>query len=438
MLIGQIFLILSSRNQILFKTMRQIVLSQRKERDGLLEKAYLFRDYQAEAETFIASPLIKLITGPRRAGKSVLTLLLLKGKNFAYLNFDDEQLLEKFNEDAVMQALAEVYPDFDYLLLDEIQNLEHWDLWVTKLYRRGINLLITGSNARLLSSEMGTVLTGRYLEIEVLPFSLTECFRYKQQGWTAVLPDDRARLMLQVEDYMHYGGYPEIINSREITESYLSSLFDSIVLKDIAKRYKIRKTTELYQLATYLVSMFCNEFTYTSLKEDLNFSSKSTLQKFCDYLQQTYLFFYLPRFNNKLKLMQKAPQKVYIVDNGFLASSAFQTSENKGRLLENLVFLELLRRKNKVGDNIFYYRSRNNRETDFVVRERFQVKQLIQVCYDMSGKKTEKRETDGIIECAGELKCDDLLIITWDQEGIMEKDGKTIHVVPYYKWCQNH
>ena len=147
--------------------MRSIVLSQRKERDGLLEKAYLFRDYQAEAEKFLASPLIKLITGPRRAGKSVLTLLLLKGKNFAYLNFDDEQLLEKFNEDAVMQALAEVYPGFDYLLLDEIQNLEHWDLWVSKLYRRGINLLITGSNAKLLSSEMGTVLTGRYLELGV-------------------------------------------------------------------------------------------------------------------------------------------------------------------------------------------------------------------------------------------------------------------------------
>ena len=415
--------------------MRSIVLSQRKERDELLAKAYLFRDCQEEAEKFLASPLIKLITGPRRAGKSVLTLLLLKDKNFAYLNFDDEQLLEKFNEDAVMQALAEVYPDFDYLLLDEIQNLEHWDLWVSKLYRRGINLLITGSNAKLLSSEMGTLLTGRYLELEVLPFSLTECFRYKQQGWTAELPGERARLMLQLEDYMHYGGYPEIINSREITESYLSSLFDSIVLKDIAKRYKIRKTTELYQLATYLVSMFSNEFTYTSLKEDLNFSSKSTLQKFCDYLQQTYLFFYLPRYNNKLKLMQKAPQKVYVVDNGFLASSAFQTSENKGRLLENLVFLELLRRKNKVGDNIFYFRSRNNRETDFVVREHFQVKQLIQVCYDMSGKATEKRETDSLIECAGELKCDNLLIITWDQEGTMEKDGKTIHIIPYYKWC---
>ena len=418
--------------------MKSIVLSQRKERDGLLERAYLLRDYQTEAEKFLESPLIKLITGPRRAGKSVLTLLLLKDRNFAYLNFDDEQLLDNFNEDAVMQALLEVYPGFDYLLLDEIQNLEHWDVWVAKLYRRGYNLLITGSNAKLLSSEMGTVLTGRYLEIEVLPFSLTECFRYKKQEWTAELPDERASLMLQVEDYMHYGGFPEIISSRAITESYLSSLFDSIVLKDIAKRYKIRKTTELYQLATYLVSMFCNEFTYSSLKDDLGFSSKSTVQKFCDYLQQTYLFFYLPRYNNKQKLMQKAPQKVYVVDNGFLASSAFQTSENRGRLLENLVFLELLRRNNKVGDNIFYYRSRNNRETDFVIREKFHVKQLIQVCYDMTGKKTEKREVDSITECADELRCDNLLIITWDQEGVLEKGGNVIRLQPYYKWCQEY
>ena len=285
--------------------MKSIVLSQRKERDRLLEKSYLQRDYQTEAEKFLASPLIKLITGPRRAGKSVLALLLLKGKNFAYLNFDDEQLLSKFNEDTVMQALAEVYPGFDYLLLDEIQNLDHWDMWVSKMYRRGINLVITGSNAKLLSSEMGTVLTGRYLELEILPFSLTEFLRFKQQNWNTDLPDERAKLMLQVEDYMRYGGYPEIINSREITENYLSSLFDSIILKDIAKRHKIRKTAELYQLATYLISMFCNEFTYSSLKDDLNFSSKSTLQKFCDYLQQTYLFFYLPRYNNKMKLMQK-------------------------------------------------------------------------------------------------------------------------------------
>ena len=417
--------------------MRTVILSQRKERDTLLAKDYLPRDNQKAYEAFLASPLIKLITGPRRAGKSVSALLLLKGKNFAYLNFDDERLLERFNEDVVLQVLSEVYPDYDYLLLDEVQNLEHWDLWVTKLYRRGCNLLITGSNAKLLSSEMATVLTGRYLEMEVLPFSLSECFRFKGQERTVELPSERAELMLQTEDYMHYGGYPEIINSREITESYLSSLFDSIILKDVAKRYKIRKTTELYQLATYLISMFCNPFTYSSLKDDLNFSSKSTVQKFCDYLQQTFLFFFLPRYNNKLKLMQKAPQKVYVVDNGFLASSAFQTSENKGRLLENLVFLELTRRKKQAGGNLFYYRSRNDREIDFVVREKFQIRQLIQVCYDMSNKKTENREIDAIMECAEELNCNNLLIITWDQENVVQRGDYDIQILPYYKWCLN-
>lgn len=417
--------------------MRTVILSQRKERDTLLAKDYLPRDNQKAYEAFLASPLIKLITGPRRAGKSVSALLLLKDKNFAYLNFDDERLLERFDEDVVLQVLSEVYPDYDYLLLDEVQNLEHWDLWVTKLYRRGCNLLITGSNAKLLSSEMATVLTGRYLEMEVLPFSLSECFRFKGQERTVELPSERAERMLQTEDYMHYGGYPEIINSREITESYLSSLFDSIILKDVAKRYKIRKTTELYQLATYLISMFCNPFTYSSLKEDLNFSSKSTVQKFCDYLQQTFLFFFLPRYNNKLKLMQKAPQKVYVVDNGFLASSAFQTSENKGRLLENLVFLELTRRKKQAGGNLLYYRSRNDREIDFVVREKFQIRQLIQVCYDMSNKKTEKREIDAIMECAEELNCNKLLIITWDQENVVQRGDYDIQILPYYKWCLN-
>ena len=420
------------------QNMKNIVLAQRNERDRLLEKEYIAREYLIGATSFLNSSLIKLITGPRRAGKSVLTLLLLKGKNFAYLNFDDERLLDKFDEDAVMQALGETYPDFEYLLLDEIQNLEHWDLWVSKLYRRGHNLLITGSNARLLSSEMATVLTGRFLEMEILPFSLTEFFRFNKQGLDCWLPDEKAKLFVQVEDYLHFGGYPEIVKSREVSQSYLSSLFDSIIFKDISRRYKIRNTSELYQLATYLLSLFCCPFTFSSLKEDLGFTSKSTLQKYCSYLQQTYLFFFLPRFNNKLKLMQKAPQKIYVVDNGFLTSNAFRISENKGQLLENLVFLELLRHKNKVGENLFYYRSRNDRETDFVVREGFRVKQLIQVCYDMSDKKTEKREVAAILECAGELKCNNLLVITWNEERTIVQGGNTISVIPFYSWCINH
>ena len=148
------------------------------------------------------------------------------------------------------------------------------------------------------------------------------------------------------------------------------------------------------------------------------------------------MFFYLPRYSNKLKQMQKAPQKVYVVDNGFLASSAFQISENKGRLLENLVFLELLRRKNKISENIFYYHSRNNRETDFVLREKFRIVQLIQVCYDMTAPKTAKREVDAIIECANELNCDNMLIVTWDQNMVIEKEGKQINVTSFHRWCK--
>lgn len=416
--------------------MKSIILAQRKERDELLNKEYQPRERQKDTDAFLDTSLIKLITGPRRAGKSVFALLLLKGRNFAYLNFDDESLLEQFDENAVMQALQEVYPNYEYLLLDEIQNLEHWDLWVAKLYRRGCNIVITGSNARLLSSEMGTVLTGRFVEIEILPFSLNEFLQFRNIDRTGILPEDIAKIGLQVEDYMHYGGYPETIHARSITESYLRSLFDSIIFKDITKRFKIRKAAELYQLATYLISMFCNPFTYTSLAEDLNISSKSTVQKFCGYLEQTFLFFFLPRYDHKLKLMQKAPQKVYVVDNGFLSSSAFQTSENRGRLLENLVFLELLRRRNKVGENIFYYRNRSDYETDFVLRERHQVCQLIQVCFDMSAKKTEKREVNSLLACAKDFKCTNLLIITWSQDCVIECDDVTIHVVPFYKWCK--
>lgn len=337
-----------------------------------------------------------------------------------------------------MQSLREVYPDYEYLLLDEPQNLSGWDLWVSKLYRRGYNLVITGSNSNLLSSEMATVLTGRYLPIEILPFSLIETLQYRRTDYNPQLPEDKAKLMLQVADYLQYGGFPEIVNNRDITENYLKSLFDSIILKDIVKRYKVRKIEELYQLANYLISIFAKPFTYSTLMEDLGLNSKSTVQKFCGYLRDCYLLFYLPRFDNKLKLMQKAPQKVYVVDNGFLASSAFQISENRGRLLENLVLLEFLHRKYEVGKNLFYYRNRYDKEVDFVVRDRFQVKQLVQVCWQMSEPRTEKREVDSLLDCAKDFKSGDLYIITWDTEKNIEADGRKIEVIPYYKWCRIH
>ena len=418
--------------------LQETILQQKVERNKLIQIDYQPRCYHEQVEKYLKSNLMKLITGPRRAGKSVFSLLLLRGKRFAYLNFDDDKLLKEFDEEHIMQVLKEVYSDYDYLLLDEPQNLPNWDLWVSKLYRRGYNLIITGSNSNLLSSEMASLLTGRYLSIEVLPFSLRETLEYRKSNFNPALPEDKADFMLQVEDYFHYGGYPEIINNRDITESYLKTLFDSIIMKDIVRRYKVRKVEELYQFATYMISIFTSPFTYSSITEELGLSSKTTVQKFCTYLKNCYLFFYLPRYNHKLKLMQKAPQKVYIVDNGFLSSSAFQISENKGRLLENLVLLEFIRRKYEIGKNLFYYRNQSDKEVDFVVRENNIVRQLVQVCWDMSNPKTQKREIGSLMACAKDFPNGELFVITWNEQKEITMNAKIIHVIPYYKWCLSY
>lgn len=412
--------------------MKNIILNQRTERDELLSRPYQQRTTKYNFDELLANPLIKLITGPRRVGKSVFALLLLQGKNFAYLNFDDNLLLENWDEELVMRMLDEVYPGYDYMLLDEVQNLPDWDLWVNKLYRRGKNLIITGSNAKMLSSEMATVLTGRYLQIEMLPFSLKETLH-----WEKIDPESdeqSAQTIIAIDDYMRNGGYPETIPARNITKSYLSTLFDSILLKDVAKRHKVRNTTDLYNLATYLLSNFCNPISVTELAAELGMTSVTTTKKYCDYLAEPYLFYYLPRFNNKLKLMKKAPNKVYVVDNGFIQSTAFNLSENLGRLLENQVFIELLRRGYTPGQTLFYYRSRNDKEIDFVTRKGSKVEQLIQVCYDMTSEKTRKRELDALVEAADELHCNNLLVITNNRQENIQWKHKAITVTGINKF----
>ena len=414
--------------------MKTIILNQRKERDELLSRPYLTRRNSQDADTLLSSHLIKLITGPRRVGKSTQALLMLRNKNFAYLNFDSQQLLDSWDANLVMRMLDDVYPGYEYILLDEVQNLDAWDLWVSELYRLGKNLVITGSNAKMLSSEMATVLTGKYLQVEMLPFSLEEFFDWNKIDLKVLKPEQQTDASVLTDDYMRNGGYPEVVASRQLTRSYLDTLFDSIVWKDVAKRHNVRNITDLNNLAMYLVSNFCNPVTANDLTEELGFSSVNTTKKFMDYLHEPYLFYFLPRYNNKLKLMKKAPRKVYVVDNGFVAAKAFALGENLGRLLENQVFIELIRRGYDTDKTMFYYRSRNDKEVDFVLRKGPHIERLVQVCYDMSSPKTEKREVDSLVECAGELKCDNLVIVTNNDERTLEKDGYKIDVIPISKF----
>ena len=410
--------------------MKTIILNQRKKRDELMSRPYLVRRSNQDTDLLLNSSLIKLITGPRRVGKSTQALLMLRDKNFAYLNFDNYSLLEAWDANLVMRMLDDVYPGYEYILLDEVQNLNGWDLWVSELYRLGKNLVITGSNARMLSSEMATVLTGKYLQLEMLPFSLEEFFDWNKLDLHMLKPEDITNSFVLTDDYLRNGGYPEVVASRQLTRSYLDTLFDSIIWKDVAKRHNVRNVTDLNNLAMYLVSNFCNPVSANDLTTELGFSSVNTTKKYMDYLHEPYLFYYLSRYNNKLKLMKKASRKVYVVDNGFVASKAFSLSDNLGRLLENQVFIELVRRGYDVERTMFYYRSRNDKEVDFVLRKGAHIERLVQVCYDMRNPKTEKREVDSIVECAGELICDKLVIVTNNDKRTIEKDGYKIDVVP--------
>lgn len=415
--------------------MKNIVIKQRAERDDLASRPYYTRKHLQDVAPYLEADVIKLITGPRRAGKSVYALQILSGKNYAYLNFDDTQLLGSFDEDAVMQALAEVYPGYEYLLLDEVQNLDSWDAWVSKLYRRGVNLVITGSNANLLSSEMSTLLTGRYVEIQILPFSMEESLKYREAPIDAELPEEKAKLFIEMDDYLKKGGYPEIVKNREIEQAYLTALFDSIILKDVAQRHKIRKITELYDLADYLISNYSNPLSYNEIADELTLGSVTTVKRFCGFLAEPYLFFYLPRYNNKLKEMKKAPRKVYVIDNGFIYTRSFELSSNNGRQLENMVFIELLRRGYDLKKSLFYYRTSNDKEVDFVTRDGRKVTSLIQVSYDISKAKTRERELDALVKASDELKCEDLLLITRDLDDILSYKNKTIRVLSIQKWA---
>ena len=416
---------------------KKILDQQLEERNILLNRHYIERIDVSLKTEYLSSGLIKLITGPRRAGKSVLALQLLKHENFAYLNFDDDLLLRHFNQDVVIQTLNEVYPGYRYLLLDEIQNLQGWELWVNKMYRRGTNLIITGSNARLLSHEMATSLTGRYLQISIFPFSFAEVLNFNKvsyQDSDAFTPQKLGIILSYLNTYLLNGGFPEIVLNPSVLTNYLSSLFDSVLLKDIMKRFKIRQSQQLYDLSNYLLTNYTNLYSYNQLKTDLNFNSVATVQKFVGYLEEPYLFLNLTRYATKIKTQQKSQKKSYIIDNGFIKARSFELSPNFGRLLENVVFTELLRRGFKPELDVFYYRTRNDREIDFVCRRGNRVNQLIQVCFDISNSKTLKREIDALAEASEELVCTNLLLLTWGNEEVIKRGDHSIQLLPAYKW----
>lgn len=415
---------------------KDTVLQHKLEKERLLGKTYFLRERLDIGKKFLDSDIIKVISGPRRAGKSVFSFLLLKDKDFAYLNFDDEDLVRVRNHDEIIRAIFEVYPGARYILFDEIQNLDDWELFVNKLQRRGFNLILTGSNANLLAKELATTLTGRYIAIEIFPFSFREFlsvknFQLNKEEFN--LPETKGRILNYLDEYLKHSGFPEVIVKNLELKTYLDSLFDAILLRDTVKRYNVRYSQKIYDLAIYLVSNFSNEFSFTRLKNILEFRSTLTVQNYLKYLGESYLFFSLNRFSFKVKEQIKTSKKNYVVDNGFIFAKAFQSSQDLGKLMENLVFLEILRKGSKANKDVFYYKTKNNREVDFILRNGLKIKSLIQVCYEVN-PETKEREIKSLVEAGKELDCDDLIVINWEYEGMEEFKGERVNFIPLWKW----
>jgi len=386
------------------------IKAQKVERDRLLGIPYVEREVLPHAKKSLENELIKVLVGPRRVGKSVLGLLMLKEQNFAYLNFDDEQLLKITDYDKFNEWCNLVYPGHTHMFLDEIQNLPNWELWVNKLARRGVKLVLTGSNAKLLDGELSTHLTGRYEKIEVWPMSYREC--------RVVKPE------LTIEEYAQSGGYPEVVVKNVESVGYLATLFEATLLKDVVKRYRIRRTEEIYSVAKYLMSEFGHLYSYRELAR-ISGVSVTGVKKYVDYLLQTYLFVSLDRFDYKMKKQLGYNKKMYVVDTGMVGANATLNSANWGRLLENIVLVEWMRRGKHPGRECFYYKTRNNKEVDLVIKEGNKVSELVQICWEIQNERIWKREVGALKEAGRELGCQKLTLLyrergEWEDEAVAQ------------------
>ncbi len=413
---------------------KQILIEQRDEIKALLKGNVIAREIASKSRSWVESDLIKVIMGVRRSGKSTLAHQLLAGKKYGYINFDDERFINVTSGDLndFLQVTKELEPDCNLLLLDEIQNVEGWELFANRIKREGYNVIITGSNAKLLSSELATHLTGRHIPIELFPFSFKEYLVYEKCSIEKELDlystNDRAQITNALEKYVKAGGFPESYKF-EAKGEYLRNLFDKIITRDIVQRYNIKYVKALKEIALYCISNFSSRMTYHKVRNMFDIKSVHTVKNYLNYLEECYLILTLPPFSYKMKEQIRLARKLYCIDTGIIDAIVPKTAIDQGRLIENLVFLELKRRNE---DIYFYYEP--NFEIDFLIKRGMEIEQLIQVCFSLSGPDTKKREMNALSKASEKLKCKNATILTWDEAGEEKIGALTVKIMPLWQW----
>ena len=406
----------------------RILTDQKEERDALPFSTFCRRERHDEID--LASPLAQVVTGMRRSGKTVLCHQVLhdSGQNYAYINFDDESLANLSSEQLndVLEAAYVVYGDFSHIFMDEIQNIDGWELFVNRLLRRGLHVILTGPNSNLLSDELGTHLTGRYKEITLLPLSFKEFLSFSKIPLDPTSTKALARCKEAYLDYSFNGGLPE---ARMFSDSrnYIKTLYNAILFKDVSKRYNVRYPKVLARLSAIMMDNFCREVNYSEIAKSLSVKGVHTLQNYASYLEKACLFKLLPRFSFK-PLRRRQSEKAYAVDLGMVTAftGVTENGDNSGWRMENIVFLKLYSEHERDDYELYYWK--NGCEVDFVLVRKQRVIRLIQVSYDISNAKTRQREIDALIKASSQLSCDDLMLINFTENSIHEQNGKQIQI----------
>jgi len=416
--------------------LRQVLLDQREElKVAPPAGKWIPRSQDQALREALHRPLIKVIMGVRRSGKSVLARLALAGQEFVYVNFDDERLASLRTEDLqrLEKAASALWPSTRLWFLDEVQNVAGWELFVNRLQRAGHNLVITGSNSKLLSRELSTHLTGRYVAIELFPFSFREFLvaRGEPLPGTSVSTREKAHLEERLREYGEVGGFPEMVLSGSSAE-YLRELHDKIVSRDIAARYKVRQPRTLKELSLYCFSNPATSLTHNSIKRTFDFKSVHTAGNYVHYLEEAYLILLARPFAFKFREQVRQARKVYTVDNGLTRALTTKVSQDRGALLENLVFQELRRRGVDA-----YGLTQPGYEVDFLIRDERQVSQLIQVCAGLDKPETVAREYGALTKAGKATRCKDLVLLTPDGAAPSEPwipSGPAVRVEAIWKW----
>ena len=376
---------------------------------------------------------ITVISGIRRCGKSTLLQEIRSKNNEAdyFLNFDDERLIHFTVDDfqRLSEVFIELFGEQSTFYFDEIQNIPNWERFARRLYDSGKKVYITGSNASMLSRELGTHLTGRYIQYELFPFSFKEFLAFNNISYNKedlFTTSGKSKLKTWFNNYFKWGGFPEYLQSKN--REYLKSLYESILYRDVLVRNKLTNEKEILELMYYLSSNVARLSSYNSLKTIIGVKNASTVKKYLEFLRNTYLIFLVNKFDFSLKKQLQNPKKFYLIDNALTNELGFHTSADNGHLLENLVFIELKRRRKQV------YYLKNNFECDFLIREKNKITMAIQVTWSIENAQTREREINGLLKAMELFNLDGGMILTENSSEDVKINNKTISIRPVWQW----